>query len=121
MFERLLPSALCRRFMTELGKELEEAMQSDVWVLSEYTYEHKASRTKLWTSSGYGFFKLYRTAGIDDDSVLEPMLNRWDRCVLWREFHVSLRQYYQDQKNEKLNTVLNTLRLGRIKEHGGTP
>ena len=52
MFERLLPSALCRRFMTELGKELEEAMQSDQWLLSEYTYEHKASRTKLWTSSG---------------------------------------------------------------------
>ena len=121
MFERLLPSALCRRFMTELGKEIEEALQNDHWLLQEYTMQHESSKIKLWIANGYGYFKLYRTAGIDDEKVLKPMLNRWDRCVLWRLHKLALDDFHRAQKDAKVNEVLNTLRLGRIKEHGGTP
>ncbi len=121
MFERLLPSALCRRFMTDLGKEIEEALQSDAWHLDEYTLKHKSSGLQLWISNGYPYFKIYRAARIDDEKVLKPMLNRWDRCVLWRLHKLALDEFHRAQKDAKVNEVLNTLRLGRIKEHGGTP
>ncbi len=121
MFERLLPSALCRRYMTDLGKEIEEALQSDAWHLDEYTLKHKSSGLQLWISNGYPYFKIYRAARIDDEKVLKPMLNRWDRCVLWRLHKLALDEFHRAQKAAKVNEVLNTLRLGRIKEHGGTP
>ena len=118
MLERLLPSALCRRFMTDLGKELDEALQGDEWLLSEYTLNHKASGLRLWIANGYGWFRIYRAAQIEDEEVLKPMLNRWDRCVLWRLHKLALAQFHRDKRSAKANEVLNTLRLGRIKEHG---
>lgn len=121
MFERLLPSALCRRFMTDLGKELEEALHGDGWELREYTLKHKASGLQLWIANGYGWFRIYRAGQIEDEQVLKPMLNRWDRCVLWRLHKLALAEFHRAQKDAKVNEVLNTLRLGRIKEHGGTP
>ena len=121
MFERLLPSALCRRFMTDLGKEIEEALQNDHWLLQEYTMQHESSKIKLWIANGYGWFRIYRAAKIEDEEVLKPMLNRWDRCVLWRLHLRALKQFFRDKENANTNEVLNTLRLGRIKEHGGTP
>jgi len=121
MFERLLPTAFCRRYMTELGKEIEEALQSDAWHLNEYTLRHRSSDLQLWISSGYSFFRLYKAAGISDEKVLEPMLNRWDRCVLWRAQTLAVEQFNQKKKDAKTDEVLNTLRLGRIKEHGVTP
>lgn len=117
MFERLLPSALCRKFMTELGKELEEALLTDEWALSEHTITHRSSRIDLWIASGYPFFRMYRAPGIHENE-LKLMLNRFDLCVVWRTYKKVIKKYHREKKNEKFNTVLNTLRLGRIKESG---
>lgn len=118
MFERLLPSALCRKFMTELGKELDEAMCSDEWALDGYTITHKASQIQLWIATGYAFFRLYRAPNVREEQ-LKVMLNRFDLCVVWRGYKRLIKDHNARKKNEKFNEVLNTLRLGRIKEHGG--
>jgi len=121
MFERLLPSALCRRFMTPLGLELEEALTDGEWLLNEYTLDHKASGIQLWVCNGYGWFHIRKAARISDEEQLKRMLNRFDRCVLWRKHKAALKQFYREKHDEQTNEVLNTLRLGRIKESGGTP
>ena len=117
MIERLLPSVLCRKFMTELGKELEEALCGGDWSLEDYTLTHKAARVSLWIGSGYPFFRLYRAPSVNEEQ-LKTMLNRFDRCVVWRAHRRALTAHYKAKKVEKNNLVLNTLRLGRIKEHG---
>ena len=81
MFERLLPSALCRRFMTPLGLELEEALSEGEWLLTEHTLEHKASKTYLWICNGYTYFRLYKAANITDEEQLRRMLNRFDHSA----------------------------------------
>lgn len=116
MFERLLPSALCRKFMTPLGLELEEALTDGKWLLTEHTLEHKASNIYLWTANGYPYFRLYRAANMSDENALKKMLNRFDRCVMWRRHKDALKKYYREKRDEQTNVVLNTLRLGRIKE-----
>jgi len=117
MFERLLPSALCRKFMTELGLELEEALNEGTWELTEHTVEHKASRIQLWIASGYPFFRLYRAPSVTEGQ-LKIMLNRFDLCVLWRGYTCLVKSHTNRKKTEKNNLVLNTLRLARIKEQG---
>lgn len=121
MFERLLPSALCRKFMTPLGLELEEALDEGEWLLNEYSLRHKASKLELWIANGYPYFRLYRAADISDEAELKRMLNRFDRCVVWRKHIAALKKFYKEKEMEQTNVVLNTLRLGRIKESGGTP
>lgn len=116
MFERLLPSTLCRRFMTPLGLELEEALSEGEWLLTEHTLEHKASKTYLWICNGYTYFRLYKAANITDEEQLRRMLNRFDRCVVWRKHRQALKKFHQEKRDEQTNVVLNTLRLGRIKE-----
>lgn len=116
MFERLLPTVFCRRFMTPLGLELEEALSGGEWLLTEHTLEHKASKIHLWIANGYPYFRLYRAANITDEDVLKTMLNRFDRCVVWRKHRQALKKFYGEQAMDRTNTVLNTLRLGRIKE-----
>jgi hypothetical protein len=103
--------------MTELGHELEEALCVGEWGLDEYMLTHKASRISLWIASGYSFFKLYRAPSVNEEQ-LKTMLNRFDLCVLWRAYRKALKAHYRSEKNEKHNQVLNTLRLGRIKEQG---
>lgn len=117
MFERLLPSALCRKFMTELGRELEEALNDGTWELTQHTVEHKASRVMLWVASGYPFFRLYRAPSVSEDQ-LKTMLNRFDLCVVWRGYERLVKHHTARKQNEKFDLVLNTLRLGRIKEQG---
>lgn len=117
MFERLLPSALCRKFMTELGKELEEALNDGTWERTEHTIEHKASRVVLWVASGYPFFRLCRAPNVSEDQ-LKTMLNRFDLCVVWRGYTSLVKHHNARKKNDDFNQVLNTLRLGRIKEQG---
>ncbi len=117
MFERLLPSALCRKFMSELGIELEEALATGDWVVSEYTLTHKASKIDLWIATGYPFFRLYR-APCASEEQLKTMLNRFDLCVLWRAYRVAIKKHNKKKKDAKTNELLNTLRLARIKESG---
>lgn len=117
MFERLLPSALCRKFMSELGIELEEALATGDWLVNEFTLTHKASKIELWIGSGYPFFRLYRAPNVNEE-VLKTMLNRFDLCVIWRAYRVAIKKHNRKKKDAKLNEVLNTLRLGRIKESG---
>ena len=117
MLERLLPNSVCRKFMTELGLELEEALDGDEWALTQHTLEHKASRIQLWVASGYPFFRLYRAPTVSEEH-LKIMLNRFDLCVLWRGYLSLVKTHTSRKKNDKFNEVLNTLRLGRIRAQG---
>lgn len=117
MIERLLPTALCRKFMTEMGKELEESLLEDDWVKSQHTLSHSASRVELWIGNNYPFFRLYRVGGNTDEHQL-GILNRFDRCVVWRAYQLRLKDMYRKEAEKIVNEALNTLRLGRIKEHG---
>jgi hypothetical protein len=105
--------------MTEMGKELEEAMREDEWTVSDHTITHKASRIELWKANDYPFFRLYRAGSIYDENKLVKMLNRFDRCVVWRAYEKRLWKYAEEARASQVNEVLNTLRLGRIKETGG--
>jgi len=117
MFERLLPTALCRKFMTEMGKELEESLLEDNWTKSQHTLSHSASRVELWIANDYPFFRLYRVGNNSDEHKL-GILNRFDRCVVWRAYQQRLKVVYRKEAESIVNEALNTLRLGRIKERG---
>lgn len=102
--------------MSELGLELLEAMEGeDRWRKSEHTIEHIDSNIKLWISNGFGHFKVYQVPGIVlSDSQKEHMFNKRDRKVLWEAYHEML---VRDRQTPAF-TVLNILRLARIKASG---
>lgn len=118
MIERLLPSNFCRKFMTEMGKELEESMLDDNWTKSPHTLTHEASRTELWIANDYAYFRVYRVGRNANENQLRRLLNRFDRCVIWRAYQLRLKGMYREEVNKVVNEALNTLRLGRIKERG---
>lgn len=118
MFERLLPNKICRKFMTEMGKELEESMLNDKWTKSQHALSHSASRTELWIANDYEYFRLYRVGNTSDENKLSGLLNRFDRCVIWRAYQIRLKAIYRQEADALVNEALNTLRLGRIKERG---
>lgn len=118
MFERLLPNNFCRKFMTEMGKELEESMLDDNWAKNQHTLTHEASRTELWIANDYAYFRLYRVGNNSHENQLRGLLNRFDRCVIWRAYQQRLKVMYRKEADKLVNEALNTLRLGRIKERG---
>ena len=118
MFERLLPNKICRKFMTEMGKELEESMLNDNWLKSQHTLTHEASRTELWIANDYAYLRLYRVGRNSNENQLRGLLNRFDRCVIWRAYQQRLKVMYRKEADALVNEALNTLRLGRIKERG---
>jgi hypothetical protein len=102
--------------MSELGKELLEAMEGDdKWVVSTYEVTHKASGIALWVASGRSHFRL-RTVpktSLDEDKLKEA-LNPIDLDVLWKAY----KQMLINDKKAPADITLNILRLGRIKEQG---
>jgi len=118
MIERLLPNNFCRKFMTEMGKEIEESMRDDNWTKSQHTLSHSASRTELWIANDYPYFRLYKVGGNSNENQLRRLLNRFDRCVIWRAYQTRLKEMYREEADKVVNEALNTLRLGRIKERG---
>jgi hypothetical protein len=102
--------------MSELGREFLEAMEGDdKWRKTEHTIEHVDSGIKLWTSNGFNHFKVYDLPGIRlTDSQKEHMLNKKDIKVLWDAYNAMLIR----NRHLPADTVLNVLRLARIKAQG---
>lgn len=101
--------------MSELGLELLEAMENDTWRKTEHVLEHKSSGIELWIANGRSHFKLYRVPGmVLTDAQKEHALNKKDIGTLWGAYHELLRR----TRSAPADTVLNILRLGRIKESG---
>jgi hypothetical protein len=102
--------------MSELGKELLEAVENDDWKVSEHTITHKKSNIRLWTSNGFSHFRLHDVPFEEYRSVpeqfLEHALNYHDRRVLWD----ASKELREDFKNLPANITLNTLRLARQTE-----
>lgn len=102
--------------MSELGKELLEAIDGDdKWRKSEHTIEHIDSGIKMWTSNGFNHFRVYAVPGFSiTDEQKENMLNKKDRKVLWDAYHEMLIR----NRDAPANVALNILRLARIKAQG---
>lgn len=109
MFKKLLVRWHTKR-MTELGKELAEAMVNDAWSRSEHRLTHKKSGVAFWISNGYTHFKLHDVSALTiSESRLQEMLNSHDRYVIWHLFQKRLRNV----PTENVQAVLNLLRLKR--------
>lgn len=109
---RKLLAKLLRPGMSELGKELHEAMETGTWTVEQYKVTHKESGISLWTANGYWFFRLYDVAKLHyANDAYRKSLNWCDRQVLWRD--------YRDLKREALSlptkAALNVLLLARMK------
>lgn len=99
-----------RKRMTELGKELEEALRDDSWTLSQHLLTHKKSGIALWIASGRTWLRVYDVPSTPyGDRHLRDALNRHDKWVLWL--------YYKAAVNAAdkmpVSTTLNLLRLAR--------
>lgn len=102
--------------MSELGKELLEAMEGDdKWIVSDYEARHKASGVALWIASGRSHFRLrdVPNTALNEDK-LKDALNPIDLDVLWKAY----KQMLINDKKAPADITLNVLRLGRIKEQG---
>lgn len=98
--------------MSELGKELHEALMHDTWVVSEHTIRHKASGLALWISNGRGGFCIHEVQGENmyiSSHKLEKALNPHDKEVLWALYQAHL----HTAKNKPVEAALNFLRLKR--------
>lgn len=102
--------------MSELGKELLEAMEEDEWKVSEHTLKHIKSGIRLWTSNGFNHFRIHEVPYGEfktiSDQYLTNALNFHDRCVLWD----ASKELRADFKRKPAAITLNTLRLARQTE-----
>ena len=109
MFKRLV-LAYHRARMTDLGRELEEAMEKDEWRIGEHRVEHVASGIDLWIGNGFKHFKMHSVVPLRmREHDVEKMLNLHDRKVLWEAVQWMRIRAKQAPKD----AVLNLLRLKR--------
>ena len=122
MIERLLPTRFLKRRMTSLGRDILSLMNGDghVWTLHEHTVKHTESGITLWHGNGFYFFNLYEVHKdklyLSEEEV-KHLLNRADRCVLWRAYHDMLAAAAKRNKEQAMTTVSNLAKLAAIKEH----
>jgi hypothetical protein len=70
--------------MTEIGKDLLEALDADGWIDGEYRYAHDTLGIDLWTANGFGHFRIYGIQGMFmREEAFAKLLNVFDRRVLW--------------------------------------
>ncbi len=102
--------------MSELGKELLEAVENDDWQVSEHTLKHKKSNIVLWVSNGFRYFRLHEVPfeqhKMIPDKYLTDALNYHDRRVLWD----ASKELREENKKRPTTITLNTLRLARQTE-----
>lgn len=96
--------------MSELGREIAQALREDEWAGSEYTVTHGRSGLQLWVANGKGCFRIYGIKGLHyKEDQFKAMLNEDDVDVLWPLVCSTVNRL----KEQPAVAVLNMLRLSQ--------
>jgi len=115
---RLIPVSICKRYMSELGREISEMLETSPWVMDEYHLRHDASGIDFWIANGYEYFKLKDIRGmLLSESRFNRLLNAWDYRVLWSQYVTLCKLTAKRKLQSHHNEVINRIRLARIKEN----
>ena len=121
MFERLLPNAVLRHFMTPLGKEIDALFEygQEPWRLGEYVVYQPSSGIELWIANGYSHFHIHgvtKGSVCFGDSETKHLLNRADRAVLWRSYRAARKNTKEMEVENRKQTIANLAKLAYMKE-----
>jgi len=115
---RLIPVSICKRYMSELGREISEMLETSPWIMDEYHLIHEASGIKFWVANGYEHFKLKDVSGmLLPESRFNRLLNAWDYRVLWEQYVTLCKLTANRKLQNHHNEVINRIRLAKIKEN----
>lgn len=114
---RLIPISICKKHMSELGREISEMLETSPWKIDDYHLKHEGSGIAFWIGNGYSYFKLKDIRGmLLSESRFNTLLNAWDYRVLWSQYVTLCKLTAKRKEQEQHNEAINRIRLARVKE-----